>query len=92
MSPNKKPPFMNQMIFDLDLPVETISVYLLCCSLADSEQAITTKNIQKIWNGSVDALTAGIDDLEKINILVKIISDRKDNNVYQLENVENWKI
>lgn len=83
---------MNQMIFDLDLPVETISVYLLCCSLADSEQAITTKNIQKIWNGSVDALTAGIDDLEKINILVKIISDRKDNNVYQLENVENWKI
>jgi hypothetical protein len=92
MSPNKKPPFMNQMIFDLDLPVETISVYLLCCSLADSEQAITTKNIQKIWNGSADALTAGIDDLEKINILVKIISDRKDNNVYQLENVENWKI
>lgn len=83
---------MNQMIFDLDLPVETISVYLLCCSLADSEQAITTKNIQKIWNGSADALTAGIDDLEKINILVKIISDRKDNNVYQLENVENWKI
>lgn len=92
MSPNKKPQFMNQMIFDLDLPVETISVYLLCCSLADSEQAITTKNIQKIWNGSADALTAGIDDLEKINILVKIISDRKDNNVYQLENVENWKI
>lgn len=92
MSPNKKPPFMNQMIFDLDLPVETISVYLLCCSLADSEQAITTKNIQKIRNGSADALTAGIDDLEKINILVKIISDRKDNNVYQLENVENWKI
>lgn len=92
MSPNKKPPFMNQMIFDLDLPVETISAYLLCCSLADSEQAITTKNIQKIWNGSVDALTAGIDDLEKINILVKIISDRKDNNVYQLENVENRKI
>lgn len=92
MSPNKKPPFMNQMIFDLDLPVETISVYLLCCSLADSEQAITTKNIQKIWNGSAGALTAGIDDLEKINILVKIISDRKDNNVYQLENVENWKI
>lgn len=83
---------MSQMIFDLDLPVETISVYLLCCSLADSEQAITTKNIQKIWNGSADALTAGIDDLEKINILVKIISDRKDNNVYQLENVENWKI
>ena len=92
MSPNKKPPFMNQMIFDLDLPVETISVYLLCCSLADSEQAITTKNIQKIWNGSANALTAGIDDLEKINILVKIISDRDGNNVYQLENIENWRI
>ena len=83
---------MNQMIFDLDLPVETISVYLLCCSLADSEQAITTKNIQKIWNGSADALTAGIDDLEKINILIKIISDRKGNNVYQIESVENWRI
>jgi len=83
---------MSQMIFDLDLPVETISVYLLCCSLADSEQGITTKNIQKIWNGSADALTAGIDDLEKINILMKIISDRKDNNVYQLESVENWRI
>ena len=83
---------MSQMIFDLDLPVETISVYLLCCSLADSEQAITTKNIQKICNGSANALTVGIDDLEKINILVKIISDRKSNNVYQIESVENWRI
>ena len=92
MSPKKNRPFMNQMIFNLDLPVETISVYLLCCSFADSEQAMTTKNIQNIWNGSAGALSAGIDDLEKINILTKIISDRNGNNVYQIERVENWRI
>jgi len=83
---------MNQMIFDLDLSVETISVYLLCCSLADSEQAITTKKIQTLWNGSAGALTVGIEDLEKINILVKIISDCNGNNVYRIENIENWRI
>ena len=83
---------MSQKIFQLNLSVETTSIYLLCCSLADHEQSTSTKNIQEIWNGSHQALISGLNALEKRNILQKIISDRERNYVYKLMDDSNWKL
>ncbi len=91
MDQHKNNPSMSQKIFQLNLPVETTSIYILCSSLADNEKPISTKNIQRIWNGSQKGLINGLEDLEKRNILMKIISDREGNSVYQLIEDEKWK-
>ncbi len=82
---------MNQKIFTLDLSVETISVYLMCCNLRDNDTPISTKNLFSIWNGEEALLFEGLKDLEERNILRKIISDKEENNIYQLSHVEKWK-
>ncbi|MEJ2656502.1 MAG: hypothetical protein P8012_04810 [Desulfobacterales bacterium] len=91
MDSQKQTPAMNQKIFTLGLSVETISVYLMCCNLQDNETVISTKNLSSMWNGEEASLFEGLKDLEERNILRKIISDREENNVYQLSQVEKWK-
>jgi len=85
------PPAMSQRIFKLDLPVETVSAYLLCCGLVDSGQAITTKHLLEIWNSSNEALEKALLDLEDKHILRKIISDREENAIYMLNDERSWK-
>ncbi len=92
MEPNHTAPSMSQKIFDSGLPVETISLYLLCCGLTDGGEKISTSNIRHIWNGSDEPLQNGFKALEKRNIIRKIISDDAGNNVYRLINVEQWKL
>ena len=84
-------PSMNQEIFKLGLSVETISVYLLCCGLADQGAIISTKNLLGVWNGNPESLYEGIKIIEERNILLKIISDREDKNVYKLTDIKSWK-
>jgi len=84
-------PAMNQDIFRLGLSVETISVYLLCCSFSDNGAVISTKNLLGVWNGTREALSEGIKELEKKNILLKIISGGEDKNVYKLTEHKSWK-
>jgi len=83
---------MNQDIFKLGLSVETISVYLLCCGLTDQGTVISTKNLLGIWNDSQEALYEGIKNLEERNILLKIISDGEDKNVYKLTDTKSWEL
>jgi len=83
---------MNQKIFKLELPVETVSVYLMCCSLADTDTTISTKKLSEMWNSTRASLLEGLKDLETRNILLRIISDRAGNNVYKLSDVKNWKL
>jgi hypothetical protein len=83
---------MNQKIFKMGLSVETVSVYLMCCSLADTDTTISTKKLFEIWNSTRASLFEGLKDLETRNILRRIISDRAGNNVYQLSDVKNWKL
>ena len=83
---------MNQEIFNLDLSVETVSVYLICCNLSDNNTVISTKNLSSMWNGAEESLIEGLKDLEERNILRKIISDRDEKNVYQLTDVTDWKL
>jgi hypothetical protein len=83
---------MNQKIFKLGLSVETVSVYLMCCSLADTDTTISTKKLSEMWNSTQASLLEGLKNLETRNILRRIISDRSGNTVYILSNVKNWKL
>jgi len=83
---------MNQKIFKLGLSVETVSVYLMCCSLADTDTTISTKKLSEMWNSTRASLLEGLKDLETRDILRRIISDRAGNNVYKLSDVKNWKL
>jgi hypothetical protein len=83
---------MNQKIFKLGLSVETVSVYLMCCSLADTDTTISTKKLSEMWNSTQTSLLEGLKDLETRNILRRVISDRAGNTVYILSDVKNWKL
>jgi hypothetical protein len=92
MDSQNQTPAMNQEIFNLDLSVETVSVYLICCNLSDNNTAISTKNLSSMWNGIEALLIEGLKDLEERNILRKIISDGEEKNIYQLSDVKDWKL
>lgn len=92
MDSQNQTPAMNQKIFKLGLSVETVSVYLICCSLADTDTTISTKKLSEMWNSTRASLLEGLEDLETRNILHRIISDRAGNNVYKLSDVKNWKL
>jgi hypothetical protein len=92
MDSQNQTPAMNQVIFNLDLSVETVSVYLICCNLSDNNTAISTKNLSSMWNGTEALLIEGLKDLEERNILRKIISDGEEKNIYQLSEVKDWKL
>jgi predicted transcriptional regulator len=83
---------MNQKIFKMGLSVETVSVYLMCCSLADTDTTISTKKLSEMWNSTRSSLIEALKDLETRNILRRIISDRAENTVYILSDVKNWKL
>ncbi len=85
-------PAMNQEIFNLDLSVEKVSIYLICCNLSDNNTVISTKNLSSMWNGTEALLIEGLKDLEERNILRKIISDGEEKNIYQLSDVKDWKL
>ncbi len=81
---------MNQKIFELGLSVDVVSVYLLCCGIADAGQKISTKTMIEIWSNTKEALEKGLDKLEEMNIIRRIISDREGRSVFTIEGVENW--
>ena len=60
---------MNQKIFTMNLGVEAVSLYLLCCAVADSGSAITKNALRDKWNGSPAALDRELDTLEKRGIV-----------------------
>ena len=92
MDSQNQTPAMNQEIFNLDLSVEKVSIYLICCNLSDNNTVISTKNLSSMWNGIEALLIEGLKDLEERNILRKIISDGEEKNIYQLSDVKDWKL
>ena len=92
MDSQNQTPAMNQEIFNLDLSVETVSVYLICCNLSDNNTIISTKNLSSMWNGTEASLIEGLKNLEERNILRRIISDGEEKNIYQLSDVRDWKL
>jgi hypothetical protein len=53
-------PAMSQRIFKLGLPIETISVYLLCCGLQDTGAPLSFARLLPIWNSTPEALQDGL--------------------------------
>lgn len=89
-SPNSQPT-MNQKIFDLGLSTEAVSLYLLCCHLQDTHTTMSRSNITSLWNGSEEALSGGIDELGRRQILMGIISSDAGITVYRLNDADDWK-
>ena len=79
------------MIFKIGLPVETISVYLLCCGFTDTGKPITTETLAQVWNGSSTELESGLNTLVERKIITRIISDGQDHSVFKLTDVSHWK-
>ena len=92
MHTHDKTKSMDQKIFNIGLPMETVSLYLLCCGLADAGSTISKKNILGIWNSSEEVLKDCLHTLEEKNILLRILSDGKEHDVYKLTDVEQWRI
>jgi hypothetical protein len=91
MNPPNSPPAMNQKIFSMGFSVETVSVYLLCCSLADTDTVISTNTLGEIFNGSPEVLSLSLKELSVWRIITKIISDQHGMDIYQLNDIAKWK-
>ena len=91
MSASNQGPSMNQRIFELGLPMETVSLYLLCCGILDADLTLSTKNILERWNGSEEDFGKSAQELEKRNILKKALSDGNGNDVFRVNDVHGWR-
>lgn len=78
---------MDQRIFELGLPVETVSVYLLCIGLSESGKDLTFDTLASVWNGSGDSLVRELKILEEKNI-IGLVSDDPDR--YRVHPSEIW--
>jgi hypothetical protein len=82
---------MSQKIFTLGLDTETVSVYLLCCGLADAGDLLSQKNLQSVWNGAPEALGKGLDNLKARHIIDRAISDETTDPVFRLNPDNKWQ-
>lgn len=88
--PYHGPRTMNQKIFELGLSKKTVSLYLLCCGLADIGSEISTKTILPVWNSDEAALEKGLDELGRHNIIQPAFADTSEQQVYELLSEEHW--
>ena len=91
MDSHNQPPTMSQKIFQLGFSVKTVSVYLLCCGIADAGAPVTTKNLTAKWNSSKKTLSRGLQELMEKNILSQILSDGEGNEAYKILDEKSWK-
>lgn len=82
---------MDQKIFSMELSVEAVSLYLLCCGLIDQDATVSSKNIANTWNSTPKALLQAHADLEKGGIIKKILSDKKGNDIFRVMDSDQWK-
>lgn len=81
---------MSQKIFSMNLGVETVSLYLLCCAVADAGAAITQTTLQEKWNGDRNALERGLGQLEDRNILSREDVETKGEPAYRVVDEKKW--
>ncbi|MBC2712256.1 MAG: hypothetical protein HGJ94_15120 [Desulfosarcina sp.] len=91
MNRNSVGPAMSQKIFSMNLEVETVSLYLLCCAVADTGAAITRTTLQDKWNGSRASLERELRRLEEKNILCRDDAEAEGYPVYQMVGEKRWR-
>jgi hypothetical protein len=84
-------PAMSQKIFSLDLDVETVSLYLLCCALADSGATISVAPLLEKWTGDRTSLENALQRLEARNILTKSGVSPEGGSEYRVMDERSWR-
>lgn len=84
-------PAMSQKIFSMNLGVETVSLYLLCCAVADTDAAITRATLQEKWNGDRSGLERELRTLEGKNIICRGDTKSEGEPVYQMVDEKKWR-
>lgn len=60
---------MDQKIFTLGLPTETVSCYLLLTGLADQTVPLVLREVEKLWTGSPQGLDNALEELQHQGII-----------------------
>lgn len=84
-------PAMSQKIFSMDLNVETVSLYLLCCAVVDTGAAITRTTLMEKWNGTQEELNRQISRLEEMNILARKGQTGNGESVFVVVDEKKWR-
>lgn len=90
MSPPPQQPAMRQRIFSLGLGVETVSLYLLCCAVADTGAAITEARLLDKWNGDRTSLKRELQRLTTHDIIRRRDLSAKEEAEYCLRHERHW--
>jgi hypothetical protein len=91
MNGDSTQPAMRRKIFTMNLDVETVSLYLLCCALADAGTAITRETLAEKWNGSGAGLDRELRRLEERRIIGRNEDAAGDAPVYDLTDERAWR-
>ena len=84
-------PSMSRKIFELGLPVETVSAYLLCCALAQEGQPAGRQNLLAVWNAAPAALDEALSELQARNILARQETGTIDGPEYRPQPATAWR-
>jgi len=60
---------MDQKIFTLGLPTETVSCYLLLTGLADQDLPLTRREVEPLWTGDTAGLDTALGELERRSVI-----------------------
>lgn len=82
---------MSQKIFSMNLGVETVSLYLLCCAVADAGAAITRTTLQAKWNGTRATLERELGRLEDRGVLCREDTTMQGESVYRMMDEKQWR-
>lgn len=92
MHHNSTGPAMSQKIFSMNLEVETVSLYLLCCAVADGGAGITRTILQEKWNGDQITLERELSRLIDRNILDRDAeAEEGGETVYRVVDEKKWR-
>lgn len=88
---SETPPAMSQKIFNLGLPMVTVSLYLLCCGLADAGIALSPEEISHRWNGTPDEMEEALEALVQKGILLRVLSEQPPQRLYRITSPNQWQ-
>jgi hypothetical protein len=83
---------MDREIFRIGFSVETVSLYLLCCGLADSGLPLTLGQMQKRWNGTEASLRLSLEELARKNILSPRRFQEAETTIFRLTERSQWEL
>ena len=90
MNHHSTEPAMSQKIFSMNLGVETVSLYLLCCAVADTGATITRATLEGKWNGTLTTLERDLRRLEERNILCREDAEAHTDSAYHMVDDKKW--